>query len=177
MRALGSHIVDFTGQDVEPEWLLGGDNDYLQEPWFSAGAIRFAAVHVGGMHAVFDAAVTHLQRTKRIEDPHQRHRVGRMGIAVESGYALLDRAAEFWAEAAAVGAAPVARLRVVSMENATSWRSLCSTRRNERSAAGMIAPHPLERAGSLYYLRQPNPDGPLTSLGSSIFYGSRADRF
>jgi alkylation response protein AidB-like acyl-CoA dehydrogenase len=67
MRASGSHIVDFTGQDVEPEWLLGGDNDYLQEPWFSAGAIRFAAVHVGGMHAVFDAAVTHLQRTKRIE--------------------------------------------------------------------------------------------------------------
>jgi hypothetical protein len=120
MRASGSHIVDFTGQDVEPEWLLGGDNDYLQEPWFSAGAIRFAAVHVGGCC-----------RDALTADQANRS-VGRMGIA-ESGYALLDRAAEFWAEAAAVGAAPVARLRVVSTANATSWRSLCSTRRNERS--------------------------------------------
>jgi alkylation response protein AidB-like acyl-CoA dehydrogenase len=179
MRASGSHIVDFTGKDVEPEWLLGGDNDYLQEPWFSAGAIRFAAVHVGGMHAVFDAAVTHLQRTKRIEDPHQRHRVGRMGIAVESGYALLDRAAEFWAEAAAVSAAPVARLRVVSMANATRLAveslALAVLDEAERAvgAAGMIAPHPLERLvrDLRTYLRQPNPDGALTSLGSSIANG------
>jgi hypothetical protein len=40
-------------------------------------------------------------------------------------------------------------------------------------AAGMIAPHPLERLvrDLRTYLRQPNPDGALTSLGSSIANG------
>jgi alkylation response protein AidB-like acyl-CoA dehydrogenase len=102
-----------------------------------------------------------------------------MGIAVESGYALLDRAAEFWAEAAAVGTAPVARLRVVSMANATRLAveslALAVLDEAERAvgAAGMIAPHPLERLvrDLRTYLRQPNPDGALTSLGSSIANG------
>jgi alkylation response protein AidB-like acyl-CoA dehydrogenase len=179
MRASGSHIVDFTGLDVKSDWFLGGDNDYLQEPWFSAGAVRFAAVHVGGMHALFDAAVTHLQRTKRIENPHQRHRVARMGISVESGYALLDRASEFWLEAATVGMPSAAGSRMVSMANATRLAieslALAVLDKAERAvgAAGMIAPHPLERLlrDLRTYLKQPNPDGALTSLGSSIANG------
>ncbi len=59
MRASGSHIVDFTGVSIESDWIPGVADDYIREPWFSGGAIRFAAVHVGGMHAVFDAAVKH----------------------------------------------------------------------------------------------------------------------
>lgn len=69
MRASGSHVVDMTGLAVAPEWLLGGPDDYVRQPWFSAGAIRFLAVQVGGMHAVFDAAIAHLRRTGRTANP------------------------------------------------------------------------------------------------------------
>ena len=51
MRASGVCIVDFDGVPVEDDCRLGGPDDYLKEPWFSAGAIRFAAVQVGGMYA------------------------------------------------------------------------------------------------------------------------------
>ena len=54
MRASGSHIVCFDGMEIDDDWLLGGVNNYTKEPWFSGGALQFAAVHVGGMHAVLD---------------------------------------------------------------------------------------------------------------------------
>jgi alkylation response protein AidB-like acyl-CoA dehydrogenase len=174
MRASGSHVVDFTGMGIESDWILGGCNDYDREPWFSAGAIRFAAVHVGGMHAVFDAAVKHLRATQRTADPYQLHRLGQMGLAVESGYAWLERAAKYWAEPECslgdgiVTIANAARLAIEGL-------ALTVLEEAERSvgAAGLIAPHPLERLirDLRTYLRQPNPDGALASLGSSIAEG------
>lgn len=176
MRASGSHVVSLEGMQIEPDWILGGSNDYLQEPWFSAGASRFAAVHVGGMHAVFDAAVMHLRRTGRIDDPHQRHRIGRMAIAVESGYAWLDRAATSWPAATRVPGSANRDTSMIAVANATRLAvealALSVLEAAERSvgAAGFIAPHPLERLirDLRTYLRQPNPDGALSSLGSAV---------
>lgn len=174
MRASGSHVVDLGGRDIDPAWILGESNDYIREPWFSAGAIRFAAVHVGGMHAVFDAVVVHLRATQRSADPYQLHRMGRIGIAVEAGYAWLDRAAQVWGQAQRpsgsdlVAIANAARLAIESS-------ALFVLEEAERSvgAGGFIAPHPLERLiRDLHtYLRQPNPDGALASLGSVIAKG------
>jgi alkylation response protein AidB-like acyl-CoA dehydrogenase len=179
MRASGSHIVDLTNVTIEPEWILGGHDDYIKEPWFSGGAVRFAAVQVGGMHAVLDAAVTHLRRTKRTGDPYQKHHIGRIGIAVESGYAWLGRAAQFWLEATAAGANPRIDAGIVSIANATRLGvescALAVLEEAERcvGAAGLMAPHPLERLvrDLRTYLRQPNPDGALAALGSVISDG------
>ena len=71
MRASGSHIVTFETR-IDATNLLGGPNDYQSEPSFSAGFIRCAAVHVGGMQAVFDACLAHLLPWRR--DPHCDHR-------------------------------------------------------------------------------------------------------
>lgn len=46
MQASGSHIVDFTGGGGEPAWLIGEPDAYIRQPWFSGGAVRFAAVQV-----------------------------------------------------------------------------------------------------------------------------------
>lgn len=174
MRASGSHVVDLTDVEIERDWILGDCDDYVREPWFSAGAIRFAAVHVGGMHAVFNTAEEHLRATQRIADPYQLHRLGQMGMAVESGYAWLERAAKYWAE-------PECSLRdgIVTIANtarlAIEGLALTVLEEAERSvgAAGLIAPHPLERLirDLRTYLRQPNPDGALASLGSAIAQG------
>jgi alkylation response protein AidB-like acyl-CoA dehydrogenase len=179
MRASGSHVVDFTGLEIEPGWILGQYDDYIREPWFSAGAIRFAAVHVGGMHAILDTVVTHLARTKRLKDLYQRHRLGRMGTAVEAGYAWLDRAATLWCEAVDGGPGSPTEARLIAFANAARGAveslALEVLEEAERSvgAAGMIAPHPLERLvrDLRTYLRQPNPDGALAAVGAAIAEG------
>ncbi len=179
MRASGSHVARFDGIEVDPGWIVGRPGDYLREPWFSAGAMRFAAVHVGGAHAVLDEAAAHLGRTGRSEDPYQRHRLGRMGIAVESGYAWLPRAAAAWTAASAEGAPEEAGTRAIAVANATRMAvesfamSVLEEAERAVGAAGMIAPHPLERLirDLRTYLRQPNPDGALAALGRAVAAG------
>ncbi len=176
MRASGSHVVDFTGTVVTPDMMLGAPDAYLEAPWFFAGAIRFVAVQVGGMHAVFDAAVDHLKATGRIGDPYQAHRTARMGTAVEGGYGWLDRTAAEWAAVAEGRAPPDALVATANAaRGAVEAAALQTLEEAERGvgAAGLIAPHPLERLmrDLRTYLRQPNPDGALASLGAAIADG------
>ncbi|MEF2548240.1 acyl-CoA dehydrogenase family protein [Aurantimonas sp. E1-2-R+4] len=180
MRASGSHIIDLTGVSADADHVLGQPDDYVREPWFSGGAIRFAAVHVGGMHAVLDAALAHLTSTGRAGDPHQLHRLARMGIAVESGYGWIDRAAGAW-DAAESGRADDEAPAQALLAYANATRSaveanalqVLETAERAVGAAGFNAPHPLERLvrDLRTYLRQPNPDGALRSLGEAMATG------
>jgi alkylation response protein AidB-like acyl-CoA dehydrogenase len=179
MRASGSHVVDFTGLVVETDWVIGSHGDYIREPWFSGGALRFVAVHVGGMHAVFEAALKHLRLTNRIADPHQVHRLGRMAAAVETGYAWLERAALFWSEATTVNTSGADAALVAIANTArgiieTSALAVLEDAERSVGAAGLIAPHPLERLirDLRTYLRQPNPDGALTAVGTAVAHGT-----
>jgi alkylation response protein AidB-like acyl-CoA dehydrogenase len=176
MRASGSHVVDMTGLVVEPSWFLGGPDDYIRQPWFSAGAIRFLAVQVGGMHAVFDAAAAHLRATGRADNPHQSHRLARMGVAVESGYLWLGRAADAWSAAAADAPADAPERYLEATANGarlaveTAAMTVLEEAEKAIGAAGMIAPHPFERLmrDMRTYLRQPNPDGAAAAFGEAI---------
>lgn len=176
MRASGSHIVDFTGLAVQPDWRLGRAGDYVAQPWFSAGAMRFAAVQVGGAHGVLDIVLAHLTRTGRKDDPHQGHRLGEMATAVETGYLWLGRCAESWSRAQgdeAAGAEAVATVNAA--RGAVEAAALRVLELAERSvgAAGLIAPHPLERRlrDLRTYLRQPNPDGALAGVAQALSEG------
>ena len=103
--------------------------------------------------------------------------VGQMAIAVDTGYAWLDRGARFWAgigstrDAGIVTTANAAR---IAIEDA-ALRVLESAERGV-GAAGMIAPHPLERLmrDLRTYLRQPNPDRTLAAVGAAVSDGSWA---
>jgi alkylation response protein AidB-like acyl-CoA dehydrogenase len=174
MRASGSHVVDFEGVTVNAESFIGGPDDYLKEPWFSGGGIRFSAVHVGGMHAVLDTAVSHLKLVRRSADPYQLHRIGQMAISVGTGYAWLDQASRCWAKIDQISHASL----IASMSaarTAIERAALNVLELAERSvgAAGMIAPHPLERQlrDLRTYLRQPNPDGALAAVGAAVAGG------
>ncbi|MFN4295515.1 MAG: acyl-CoA dehydrogenase family protein [Brevundimonas sp.] len=178
MRASGSHVVDFTGLEIQPDWMLGGPGDYVRQPWFSAGAMRFAAVHTGGLHAVFDVALEHLRRTGRGGDPYQAHRIAEMGIAVQQAWGWLETAGAAWTRAAAssdltegreaIAAANAARCAIERLA-----LDVLETAERSVGAAGLIAPHPLERKirDLRTYLRQPNPDGALAGLGKAIVEG------
>jgi alkylation response protein AidB-like acyl-CoA dehydrogenase len=130
---------------------------------------------VGGMHAILDVALEHLKNARRAGDPHQQHRLGKMAAEVATGYAWLDYVGNRWTlidrvpPANLVAAANAAR---VVIERA----ALNMLEDAERSvgAAGLIAPHPLERLirDLRTYLRQPNPDGALAGVGKAFAEGS-----
>jgi alkylation response protein AidB-like acyl-CoA dehydrogenase len=171
MKASGSHVVSFDGLPADSENMIGGPDDYVKEPWFSAGAVRFLAVHVGGMHAILDVTLDHLRRTKRMDDVHQRHRLGKMASEVATGYAWLDTMSNRWSvidrlpAENIVAATNAAR---ITIENAAL--GVLETAERSVGAAGMIVPHPLERIvrDLRTYLRQPNPDAALAGVGHAV---------
>ena len=174
MRASGSHVVEFDGITVDAEDFIGGPNDYLKEPWFSAGAIRVSAVHVGGMHAVMDTAVSHLKSAGRLEDPHQEHRLGHMAINVNTGYAWLDHIARCWSNFEQLAPeSPVALVSAARLAIERAALDVLELAERSIGAAGMIAPHPHERLlrDLRTYLRQPNPDAALKFVGRAVARG------
>ena len=182
MRGSGSHIVDFTDIRIFDVHRLGRPGDYTCEPWFSGGAIRFAAVQTGGLHAVFDITLDHLKRTGRADDPYQSQRLARMGMAVETAYGWLAQGAAAWAAASVAPRNIASERRLIAVAQAVrSSIEVCALSVLEDAeravgAAGFNRPHPLERRirDLRTYLRQPNPDGALRSLGDAIAVGDWA---
>jgi alkylation response protein AidB-like acyl-CoA dehydrogenase len=177
MYGSASFKVDFTGIEIGQEDLLGSPGDYKRQPWLGAGAIRFAAVQLGGAAALFDVARAELRALERDGDPHQRARFGQLAIAIEGGRLWL------------CGAAPYLDRAFQSTENGTldeqtseqivAYVNMARTAVErvcldtielvERSIGvrGMLGPHPIERLvrDLTIYLRQPAPDAALTDAG------------
>ena len=173
MRASGSHVTKFD-IPIEAHQFLGAPNDYLAEPLFSAGVIRCAAVHVGGTHAVFDAALCHLKRTGRARELHQQHRLGLMATEVAGGYAWLDYAAATWMRMdRTLSAAIIACMNAARGAVENGALNVMELAERSVGAAGMMQSHPLERLSRdlRTYLRQPNPDGALMSVGAAVVDG------
>ncbi|RAK62377.1 acyl-CoA dehydrogenase [Hymenobacter edaphi] len=172
MRATASFRVDFTGLEVGPDDLLGAPGDYYQQPGFSGGAIRFAAVQLGGAEAVFDEARRFLSRAGRTDDPYQRMRFGELAVLVESGNQWLRGAAAHAmrpaAEAEAAATVAYANLTRTAVEGIC----LQVLQLAERSvgARGLLRPEPFERLHRdlTHYLRQPAPDAALAEAGRFV---------
>jgi alkylation response protein AidB-like acyl-CoA dehydrogenase len=177
MRATASFRADLTGLEIGPEDLIGAPNAYYRQPGFSGGAIRFAAVQLGGASAVFEETHAFLRGLGRTDDPYQRQRLGEMAIALESGQQWLRGAAEHAARPDA--ATPEAAEATVAYANMTrtAIETICLTMLQlaERSvgARGLLQPLPFERLHRdlTHYLRQPAPDGSLADVGRFVLEG------
>ena len=167
MEPSASHRVDFTGLRLGADSLLGVPDDYRQEPHFSGGAVRFAAVQLGGARALFDHAVALLKATHREHDPYQCHRIGRMELAHQSGLHWLALAASYalpgWNDDASV-------LHYANMMR-TAVLDACNRILDETEQAvgarGFLTPRSIQRIyrDLKMYLRQPAPDGALAAVG------------
>ena len=177
MRATASFRADLTGLEIGPEDLIGPPNAYYQQPAFSGGAIRFAAVQLGGAEAVFEETRSFLRGLGRTDDPYQRQRLGEMAIALESGLHWLRGAAENAARPAA--ATPEGAETTVAYANMmrTAIEKICldMLQLAERSvgARGLLQPLPFERLHRdlTHYLRQPAPDASLADVGRFVLEG------
>jgi alkylation response protein AidB-like acyl-CoA dehydrogenase len=168
MRASMSFHIDLDGVAVDDDSFLGRADDYLAEPAFSAGCIRFLAVQLGGALALLRTVHAHLRRTGRQDDPYQIERFARMRVAVETGRLWLAHAAATFdgsdAPAEIIATANMAR-------HAVEQASTLALELAGRSVGvqGMLAPHPMERLirDLSTYMRQPAPDAALASVGRS----------
>lgn len=173
MRATASYKVDFTGIQLDASDLLGAPDDYHRQPWFGAGAIRFAAVQLGGAEALLDAITGYLRDLDRTGDPYQRQRIGQMAIAVEGGRRWLAAAArlDLGPDACACDAETTlafANMTRLAIEDAC-LRVLDLAQRSA-GARGLLRPSPIERLvrDLTFYLRQPAPDAALAAVGQAV---------
>lgn len=167
MRATESIRVNFDGVELDRAALIGEPGDYLREPWFSGGAIRFAAVQLGGAEAIAEASRHFLQQENRIEDPHQAIRAGEVAALLETGNLWLEGAASR-AEAATV--CPDELVAYAGLMRRTIERiglEVIEHAVRSSGARALLRPNTLERLvrDLVMYLRQPAPDFVLERAG------------
>ena len=175
MRATRSFRVDFTGVELCRENLIGAAGDYYRQPYFSGGAIRFAAVQLGGAESLFDETRKFLQMQNRTGDAYQRARLGEMAMRVESGDGWLRGAARLFDDYLNDQSdAKIERVLAYAAMTRTAIEQICQDVMLfcERSvgARGLMRPLPFERIirDLKIYLRQPAPDATLDSIGKFV---------
>ena len=175
MEATVSAAVDFTGVELGPDDLLGPPDAYYRDPWFNGGAIRFAAVQLGGAEALYDAARFYLQELGRTDHPSQRTRGTQMAMAIESGNLWLGGAAAAWELPPEAGG--LVGTYAAMVRTAVEEISQTVIREVERTvgARGMMRPAPFGRMvrDLTMYLRQPAPDAVIERVGRHVLEDRR----
>jgi alkylation response protein AidB-like acyl-CoA dehydrogenase len=172
MRASATGAVDFTDVEIEPMEIVGREGDYERQPWFSAGAWRFAAVHLGGMERLFDLLRRHLRETNRGQDPHQAARLGRAAMAVETARLWVAQAAST-TEGSLESRAPEQLVAYVNLARLAVEAAALDLMQLAQRSVGLQAfmrPNPIERISRdlATYLRQPGPDRALTDAAAWV---------
>ncbi|MDN3586236.1 acyl-CoA dehydrogenase family protein [Pedobacter aquatilis] len=180
MKASCSYKVDFSAYPVSAEDLLSSPGIYLKQPYFSAGAIRFAAVQLGGAEAIAADTLSFLKNLSRTADPIQRLRLSSISTQLISGRLWISRAGEEFDKlhgqsehgAALVTLANMARVMVEEI-----CLLIIQDSNKCVGARGLMRPGSLERLHRdlTFYLRQPAPD--LTRLNISDFFINNEDEF
>ncbi|MBO0930147.1 acyl-CoA dehydrogenase family protein [Fibrella aquatilis] len=179
MRASASFKLNFTGIVLDESDLLGKPGNYFQQPYFSGGAIRFAAVQLGGAEALLEATRLMLRSMGRVDDVFQQMRLAEMACQIESGNLWLTQAGannDAWLHD---GTDP-ARIVAYANMTRTAIEAICLRVMHlcEKSvgARGLLRPLPFERIHRdlTMYLRQPAPDATLVDIGRWVGHQTTA---
>ncbi len=178
MRASASFKLDFTGVNVSNDDLLGSPGDYFRQPYFSGGAIRFAAVQLGGAEALYEATRRFLAGMNRTNDLLQQTRLAEMAYLIESGNQWIRSVGDKTDGWLAEGADWTTIVAYANMTR-TAIEEICLRVMPlaERcvGARGLLRPHPFERIHRdlTLYLRQPAPDATLVDIGKFVLNSPR----
>lgn len=173
MRASVSYKLDFTGIEINESDLLGQPGDYYRQPYFGGGAIRFAAVQLGGAEALFDATRAFLTSMNRTDDPFQQARLAEMACLIESGNQWIDTAGtrtDEWQKQPALADKVVAYANMTRTAIEEICLRVMPLAERCVGARGLMRPLAFERIHRdlTFYLRQPAPDATLTELGRFV---------
>jgi len=173
MKASVSHTIDFSGITLDYNARLGQPGDYLKAPYFLGGAIRFASVQLGMAEAVYNKTMDFLRGLNRLEDPFQKMRIGKMGMAIHTGQLWIDNAGR---EFDRCNHQPALYEHLIAYANMTrltieaACLDVLQLSAQCVGAKGLMAPGDLERwhRDLSYYLRQPAPDATLQNAAGYL---------
>jgi alkylation response protein AidB-like acyl-CoA dehydrogenase len=171
MQRSETHVVRWQEVAVDADDVIGAPGDYIREPWFSGGALRFAAVQAGGIAALLDHVTTHLVAAGRADDPHQAGRLAALyGLAEAAAGAIRTAAASWFADEAA-------RLPMVAAARVAVYAAAGSAIEVAEQAVGvrsLFNDHPLAATITdlSMYLRQPAPDAQRMRVAAAVAAGT-----
>ncbi|WP_267267643.1 acyl-CoA dehydrogenase family protein [Chryseobacterium formosus] len=175
MKSSRSFKLTFLKTPVLKINLLGSAGEYYQQPGFSGGAVRFAAVQLGGAEQLLDETKKYLVSLNRTQDPFQKMRLGQMAIAVESGNQWLNGAAlrmDHYMKKTTKSRGE--NLIIFANMMRTAIEQICIEVMNLCQkcvgARGLNKPYHFERIirDLSTYLRQPAPDAVLGDVGGYV---------
>jgi len=167
MKASYSVTIDFSTYCPKAIQLLGAPGDYGTQPHFSTGAIRFAAVQLGGAQALAQCAFSHLKKHKRDSDPHQRTRMGKMVILLESGRNWLRETGRIMDNDTYTVEDKINHANMTRSAMLDICSEVMHLAEKCVGLAGMMGDHPMEKLHRdlTTYLKQPGPDRALAEVG------------
>lgn len=171
MQRSETHRVRWGGSPILEGDRIGPPDCYAQEPYFSGGALRFVAVHAGGVAGIFDRARDHLVYAGRADDPFQAARLAELFQSADAAAAIVRRTAKRWFEEE--GEARLARVASARLAVAAIAEHAIAVARESVGLAGEFLTHPLSAAIAdlTVYLRQPAPDAQRLRVGRAVAQG------
>lgn len=167
MERSRTHIVRWSNASSQAFVAIGQPGDYVREPWFSGGALRFVSVQAGGIAALCDHVRDHLVATGRDAEPHQMGRLAALFDLADSAASVVRVAACAWFDDPAARLARVAAARVHVSAAADAALTIAQ---QAVGLAGMFDAHPLSAVltNLMVYLRQPAPDAQRMAVGAAV---------
>lgn len=171
MQRSETHLVRWNHAPIAGDDRIGLPDCYAQEPHFSGGALRFVAVHAGGIAGIVDRARDHLVQTGRADDPYQAARLAELFELADAAGAIVRRVATRWFEED--GEAQLARVAAARLGVAAAAERAIAIAREAVGLSGAFLTHPLSAMVSdlTVYLRQPAPDAQRLRVGRAVGQG------
>lgn len=168
MQRSETHIVRWTEQVASAEMRIGDPGSYVREPWFSGGALRFAAVQAGGVAALVDHVREHLVTHDRAADPHQAARLAALYRWAQGAADAVATAARHWDDADAT--TTLAYVAVARMAVYEAGGHALTIAQAAVGLQGMFVDHPIAATITdlAVYLRQPGPDAQTMRVGQAV---------
>ncbi len=160
MRASATGTVDLTGLILTPDQLVGTPGDFMRQPYFSGGAWRFCAVHLGAMEKLVDLFRAHLVSRKRDSDPYQIQRVAQCIASTTTARIWVEKSARCLSQQRLDSDSIVALVNMTRMVTERAALDVLEAVHRGVGLLGFIRPSPVERISRdlATYLRQPVPD-------------------
>ncbi|WP_445191525.1 acyl-CoA dehydrogenase [Sphingomonas sp. Tas61C01] len=171
MQRSETHQVRWSDVPIAADDAIGEPGSYAREPFFSGGALRFVAVHAGGIAGVLDAVRDHLVATGRADDPFQAARIAELFSLAESTAATVRHTAQVWFDEP--DSARLARVAAARLQVATAGERALAVAQEAVGLQGLFLAHPLAArlADLMVYLRQPAPDAQRLKVGRAVAAG------
>lgn len=168
MQRSATHQVRWSDAAVATDAAIGNPGSYSREPFFSGGALRFVAVHAGGIAGLLDVARDHLVTAGRAGDPFQAARLAELFALAQGAAATVRQVAERWFEEP--DPARLARVASARLSVAAAGERAIAVAQEAVGLQGLFLSHPLAAriTDLMVYLRQPVPDAQRLRVGQAV---------